>query len=337
MSYREQGVKRKAPEGRAAMACPSRFVDARAARFIRYQEPSGRRFRLHAAQRSFLPRPRLRNMPSIQSPHNPRVKRAVKLRDRRQRSRQGRFLIDGARELLRAWEAGVAMEEVFVCGEYCRTTDALEVLARLDAEAPQIRFDVPEAVLEKIAFGERNEGLVAVAITPSVQLADLPPAASAAIVVLEGVEKPGNLGAVARTADATGMSALVVTGDGATDLYNPNAIRASLGTLFALPVCAATAEETIAWLRRHNIAMFAARVEGSVAYTAADFRQPCAIVLGSEAKGLSPAWQGPDVTAIRLPMLGVADSLNVSVTAAVLCYELLRQRDGAPADGEQTV
>ena len=139
------------------------------------------------------------------------------------------------------------------------------------------------------------------------------------------MEKPGNLGAVLRSADAAGVSAVIVA-DGRTDLYNPNAIRASLGTIFTLPVCEAASGEVLAWLRQRKYNIFAARVDGSVAYTAVDYRGPTAIVLGSEAAGLSSIWTGDDIQAVRLPMLGVADSLNVSVTAAVLFYEALRQR-----------
>jgi tRNA G18 (ribose-2'-O)-methylase SpoU len=145
------------------------------------------------------------------------------------------------------------------------------------------------------------------------------------LAVLEGVEKPGNLGAVLRSADGAAVQALVAA-DARTDLYNPNAIRASLGTIFTLPVCAATAGETLDWLRRHGLAIVAARVDAAVPYTKADFRRPTAIVLGSEAEGLSACWSGADVTPVCLPMLGAADSLNVSAAAAVLFYEARRQR-----------
>ena len=149
------------------------------------------------------------------------------------------------------------------------------------------------------------------------------------VAVLERVEKPGNVGAVLRTADAAGVSALVVA-DARTDLYNPNAIRASLGTIFTLPVAQATAEETLSWLRSRRLTIFAARVNATLPYTEADFRGPAAIVLGSEAEGLTPAWSGAEVRAVSLPMRGAADSLNVSATAAVLFYEALRQR-GLPS------
>lgn len=265
-------------------------------------------------------------MAYIHSVHNPRVKRAVRLRDRRQRMRQGRFVIDGGRELLRALAAGIEIEEAFVCEARCRTPEAQAALSLLAERFPQARFDVPPAVLEKLAYGERDEGLVAVAIAPPLELDRIAVDQGTALVILESVEKPGNVGAVARTADAAGMTGLIVTGDGATDLYNPNAVRASLGALFAVPLAAAPANEVLAWLKEAGIAIFAARVEGSQVYTQADFRGPCAIVLGSEARGLSSIWQGEGVTAVRLPMRGVGDSLNVSATAAVLCYEVLRQR-----------
>ena len=130
-----------------------------------------------------------------------------------------------------------------------------------------------------------------------------------------------------RTADAAGVSAVIVA-DGGTDLFNPNAIRASLGAIFTVPVCAASSRETLEWLKEKGLAIFAARVDGAVDYTSVSYRGPAAIVLGSEARGLSPVWQVPEVTAIALPMRGVIDSLNVSATAAVLFYEAARQRRG---------
>ena len=137
--------------------------------------------------------------------------------------------------------------------------------------------------------------------------------------------KAGQLGRLAPSADAAGVSAVIVA-DGRTDLYNPNAIRASLGTIFTMPVCEAAASGALAWLRGRKLNIVAARVDGGVPYTEVDCRGPTAIVLGSEAAGLSPIWTAADITAVRLPMLGAADSLNVSVTAAVLFYETLRQR-----------
>jgi TrmH family RNA methyltransferase len=266
-------------------------------------------------------------MPLIASLQNPHVKDAVKLRDRRHREKQGRILIDGARELQRAEAGGVRLIEVFVCEPLCRSEDARQLLSNLPSSGATI-YQVAEPVFAKLAFGERAEGVLGVAATPETSLARLRLPDLPLVAVFEGVEKPGNVGAVVRSADGAGVSALVAA-DAQTDLYNPNAIRASLGTIFTVPVAAATAADTLAWLRRRGLAIFAARVDGSIPYTEADFRGPAAIVLGSEAKGLSFAWSGPDVTAVRLPMAGVADSLNVSAAAAVLFYEARRQRSHA--------
>ncbi len=214
--------------------------------------------------------------------------------------------------------------EVFVCQSLCQGDEARELLAELPGHECEV-LGVNEAVFEKLAFGQRAEGVLGVAEMPRPTLASLTLPERAVVAVLEGVEKPGNVGAVLRSADAAGVAAVILA-DARTDLYNPNAIRASLGTIFTVPVCTATSDEVLVWLRQQRLAIFAARVDGSMPYTAADFRGPTAVVLGSEASGLSPAWTAGDIKPIRLPMLGAADSLNVSVTAAVLFYEALRQR-----------
>ena len=146
------------------------------------------------------------------------------------------------------------------------------------------------------------------------------------IVVLEAVEKPGNVGAVLRTADAAGVEAVILT-ESPSDLWNPNTIRASLGAVFRLPVISTSNQEALDWLDANNIQPFVARVDADLRYSSADFASPCAIVLGSEADGVSAFWQRPRFTAVNLPMRGKIDSLNVSGTAAVLLYEVLRQRD----------
>jgi TrmH family RNA methyltransferase len=288
----------------------------------------------------------------ITSLQNARVKAAAKLRDARGRHKQGRIIIDGARELTRALDAGVEMIEVFVCEELCRSSECLKLLEATAGPAAH-EFEVlhvTRSVFEKLAFGERTEGVIGIAHAPSTSLSHLaeslrdslwrlgepqPREGTAPLIaVLEGIEKPGNVGAVLRSADAAGVSALIVA-DGGTDLYNPNAIRASLGTIFTMPVCATSSAETLTWLVEHRLPIYAAWVDADIEYTDVDFNRPCAIVLGSEAQGLSDRWRsktpsatGPagEITAIKLPMLGVADSLNVSNTAAVLFYEALRQR-----------
>lgn len=265
-------------------------------------------------------------MERITSPQNPRVKLAAKLADRRGRRQQGRFAIYGARELRRALEAGVRPTEAFVCPELCKNDDAREALQLL-RQLGVSRLEVAPPLLEKLSYGDRSDGIVAIVQdwTPALGDVKLPP--QPLVAVLEGIEKPGNVGAVLRSADAAGVSSLVIA-DGGTDLFNPNTIRASLGTIFTVPVCCATSGETLGWLRDQKLKIFAARVDGAIDYTRVNFAQPAAIVLGSEAAGLCDVWRAEGVTAIRLPMRGRADSLNVSATAAVLFYEALKQREG---------
>jgi TrmH family RNA methyltransferase len=261
----------------------------------------------------------------ITSRSNPRVLEAVRLRDRRERERTGRTLIDGPRELTTAISAGTEIEVVYALEEEGSTSGS--VVATLEAarlEGIEV-VSVSPPVMERLAFGDRQDGVVAVARIPELGLASLSPEEPALIVVIEALEKPGNLGAILRTADAVGAS--VIAADPRTDLFNPNAIRASLGTIFTVPIAVASTSDTLAWLREREIPVAAARVDASEPYWSADLGRSVAIALGSEAQGLSDAWSGPGVTAVRLPMSGIADSLNVSTTAAVLLYEARRQRE----------
>jgi TrmH family RNA methyltransferase len=260
----------------------------------------------------------------ITSSGNPRIKAAVALRDRKERDARGETLVDGAREIGRAITAGVEIVELFVAPGMIGGEDAQAALAAARArDAPTTT--VRPTVLAKLAFGDRSDGLVAVIRTPPTDLDRLVLPSPALVVVAESVEKPGNLGAILRSADGAGADALIAA-DPRTDLFNPNAIRASLGTIFSVPIASATTSATIDWLRGHGITIVVARVDGAIPYTAADFRGPVAIVLGSEAHGLADAWSGPTMQAVSLPMLGIADSLNVSAAAAILLYEARRQR-----------
>lgn len=263
-------------------------------------------------------------MTPITSLQNQRVKDAIKLRDRRQRTKQGRMLIDGARELGRAIDAGIELLEVFVCESLCHTDEARRALPRLESSGAELLPVTPE-VFAKLAFGDRAEGVLGVARTPTPRLDELRLPDEPLVAVAENIEKPGNLGAVLRSADAAGVSAVLAAGSG-TDLYNPNVIRASLGTIFTLPVAVAPEMEILAWLRERKFRVFAARVDAEKLYTEVSYSGAAAIVLGSEAAGLTDAWSGDGVTPIKLPMCGAADSLNISAAAAVLFYEALRQR-----------
>lgn len=268
-------------------------------------------------------------LPPITSLQNPRIKQAIKLRDRHGRDDQQRIIIDGRREIERALAAGVQLTELFIEPDVL-PPDLERKFVRATRDCNGDVLDVTAMVMQKLAFGERHEGIVATAKTPDSNLeafAKLLAKRSAPplLAIVEGLEKPGNLGAILRTADAAGVSGLIVCA-GRTDLYNPNAIRASLGAIFTVPIAAASRAETIAFLRQRQLKIFAARVDGAVDYAAVDYRSPCAIVLGSEAEGLTRDWHAADVQAVRLPMCGQVDSLNVSATAAVLFYEALRQR-----------
>jgi len=260
----------------------------------------------------------------ITSPSNPRIKNVIKLRDRRPRKQQGRFLIDGRRLVERALAAGVVIYELYLPATDSLTDDTERILEAARTARVEI-LDVSQPVFAKIAYGDHDEGMVAVAETPSYNLDELSLPNDALVIVVEGLEKPGNLGAILRTADAAGCDALLVA-DAVTEITNPNVVRASTGALFTVPIAQADSGEVLAWLRGRGFNVLAAKVDGGIGYASASYRGAVAIVLGSEAEGLSPIWQGDPIQAVRLPMHGAVDSLNVSVTAAVLLYEAQRQR-----------
>jgi TrmH family RNA methyltransferase len=279
------------------------------------------------AHHSAMPAP----TPVIESPANARVKAAAALRDRRSRQEAGLTLVDGGRESLRAMEAGAAVETAFVCRSLLTGRDAQRVVEKVEQSfgpfgAPIELVEVGERAFERVAFGDRSDGVILVVRIPERRLDDLALPDAPLLIVTEDVEKPGNLGAILRTADAVAADGVIAAGG--TDLYNPNVIRASIGTVFSLQVAAAPAAEVAAWLRRRGVRIVASRVDAARLHIEADLTGPVALVLGSEAEGLSDAWRAPDVEGIRLPMLGIADSLNVSAAAAVLLYEAWRQRRG---------
>ena len=237
----------------------------------------------------------------IESSHNPRFRAALALREARDRRATGHILVDGGREIGRALASGVRPVELWVAPERVRDPEARAALR--DAAAGGVpAIHASAALLAQLAVGARAAGLVLVAPTPSPALAAL--------------------------------DALIVA-DPRSDPWNPNAIRASMGTVFRVPLAVCTAAAAMDRLRAERVRIIAARVDGSVPYASADLTGALAIVLGSEADGLSPAWTGPDVSAVHIPMRGVADSLNVSVSAAILFYEARRQRDlgGVGRDG----
>jgi TrmH family RNA methyltransferase len=265
----------------------------------------------------------------IESPANPRIRTALNLRQRRERDRSGLTLVDGAREAVRALEAGASVEAAFVCAALIDTEDADRAVALLRERRIEI-VETADRAFARLAYGDRTDGVVLVVRAPSTDLATIRLGAAEReplVVVTEDVEKPGNLGAILRSADGAGAAAVIAVGG--TDLFNPNVIRASIGTVFSVPLATAPAVAVLHWLREHGLRIVGAKVDAARLHSEADLTGPLAVVLGNEAVGLSPAWDAPDVEAVRLPMLGAADSLNVSVAGAVLMYEARRQRDRA--------
>jgi TrmH family RNA methyltransferase len=267
----------------------------------------------------------------IDSPANPRIRSAAALRERRDRDATGLTLVDGAREARRAIEAGVAVETAFVAPDPVTSEDARAALDALQASGRgDVIVEVGPRAFEKLAYGDRSDGVVLVVRPTPISLDALELGPNPLVVVTEDVEKPGNLGAILRSVDGAGADAVIAVGG--TDLFNPNVIRASVGTVFTTRLAAAPATEALAWLQAHGLRIVAARTDAQRLYVDADLRGPVAIALGSEHLGLSSEWRRADVEGLRLPMAGVADSLNVSVAAAVLLYEAWRQRRG-PAPG----
>ena len=274
---------------------------------------------------------------TITSPSNARVRSTMKLRDATARRQTGLTLIDGQREIQRCLTAKKEIVEIFFEADRLSSLPDTEqeifasLLHQASAQGCSLT-SLSSRPFSKIAFGNRNEGLVAVARFQADLVEDFKPRPDAPIFILEGIEKPGNLGAIFRTADAAGFGGIIICGKG-TDASNPAVIRASLGTVFSMPVACDTTPTVMQWCisRKQNIV--AATPNGTTPWHAVEFANQSAILLGSEANGLSSLWLEADtkkniaLETVTLPMLGLADSLNVSATAAVLAYESLRQRE----------
>ncbi|HEX8327340.1 MAG TPA: RNA methyltransferase [Hymenobacter sp.] len=264
----------------------------------------------------------------LSSPQNPRIKQLLRLQQKSAARRAlGLTLVEGLRELTIAVEAGVPVATVYSCPELAGETgqrDLQQLFSGLD-KAPEW-FEVTKPVFEKVAYREGSDGLLAVLRTPARTLADLRLPPNPLVIVLEAVEKPGNLGAILRTADAAPVDAVLI-GDPRTDLFNPNVIRASIGCVFTVPTVAAPVADILAFLQEKGIRTYAAALAPeSKNYTEYDFRGPTALVMGTEADGLTPQMRAACDETIIIPMRGRIDSLNVSVATAVLTFEAVRQR-----------
>ncbi|GAP71371.1 hypothetical protein SAMD00024442_11_31 [Candidatus Symbiothrix dinenymphae] len=268
-------------------------------------------------------------MERIKSLQNSRIKNISLLTAKAsERKAQQLFVIEGAREISLAIAGKYRFEAVFVCPELLHTANYPEVMP-LVSEACQhgndMAVEVSEAVFQKIAYREGSDGILALAHPKSHNLQDLQLPDNPFVIVLEAVEKPGNLGAILRTADAAKADAVIVC-DPATDIYNPNVVRSSVGCLFTVPVAVCSNEEARNFLHTKHIRTFAAELTATQWYQNTDFTAPSAIIMGTEANGLTDFWLKQANARIKIPMRGVIDSLNVSVSTAILTFEAMRQR-----------
>lgn len=260
----------------------------------------------------------------ISSPQNDRVKDLVRLRDRRHRDRTGQFLIEGFREISRAVDASIRIESLFVCPSLFLGPNENDLIERMREAGTEI-VELAETPFRKVSYRDRPEGLLAVAPQFDTALSGLPVAATPLLLVAESIEKPGNLGTMLRTADAVGADGVIVA-DATTDPFNPNVVRASTGTLFTVPLAVASSEETIEWLRTNSVSIVATTPDTSTEIWDADLTGAAAVVIGAEQYGLSDAWLEAADARIRIPMAGMADSLNAAMAAGVVLFEAVRQR-----------
>ena len=256
----------------------------------------------------------------ITSLQNPKVKSLLALEKPRERRKQCLFLVEGKKEIKMAIEAGYRIGNLFFCEEMI----SLHELGA-DLVDDKLLIPVSREVFNKLAIRENSGGAIAVAEMKPHLLDQIVLKSNPLVLVLESVEKPGNLGALLRTADAAGIDAVIIC-DPQTDFYNPNVIRSSVGCVFTKQIASATSEETIAWLRKNNIRIYCTSLEAATPYHTIDYRGPSAIVMGTEATGLSKVWTESSTANIIIPMQGTIDSMNVSTAAAVVVFEACRQR-----------
>ena len=257
----------------------------------------------------------------ITSGQNPKIKMLLELQEKSKlRREKGLFVVEGRRELGHCLDAGFVPDTVFICPEIHSPSGDM-----LSPDGCKV-FHVSRNVYEKIAYRGGTEGIIAEIKYKDRKLEDIRLRENPLVIVLESVEKPGNLGAVLRSADAAGADAVIIC-DPLTDLYNPNLIRASIGAVFSRQVVTASSGETIAWLKAKGIQILTAQLQDSSLYYDIPMTGPTAIVMGTESTGLTDIWRKAADRHIRIPMLGTLDSLNVSVSAAILLYEAVRQRN----------
>lgn len=260
------------------------------------------------------------NLEIITSTNNPKIKNVLLLQQKKsEREKRGLFVVEGMRELNHCINAGYKIDSLFVC------TDILTDEAEISDIACNNIYHVSSSVYNKIAYRGGTEGIIAIVASKKRTLDKLTLPENPLVVVLESVEKPGNLGAILRSADAAGVDAVIVC-DPLTDMENPNLIRSSIGSAFTVQCASCTSEECISFLKSRKIKILTAQLQDSELYYNTKMDCSVAIVMGTEATGLTEQWRQAADAHIRIPMLGKLDSLNVSVSAAILMYEAVRQR-----------
>lgn len=258
----------------------------------------------------------------ISSVSNKRIKNIEKLQKSSERKALQRFVVEGTKETERACANGFEFEEVY----FCKSIVSMSLLDLIIENNPQcLFFEVSDEVFNKIAYRESSGGVVSILKAKTLALEQIVLRENPLLLVLEGIEKPGNIGALLRTADAAGIDAVIIT-EGKTDIFNPNVIRASLGCVFTLPIALVDTKTALDFLKKNHVSVYVTYLNAAVGYHTVDFTKASAIVMGTEADGISRLWIENSTQNIIIPMKGQADSLNVSVSAAIVVFEAMRQR-----------
>jgi TrmH family RNA methyltransferase len=259
-------------------------------------------------------------MKQITSIQNPFIKSLVQLQEKaKSRKQSGTFLIEGQREITLAIKGGYEIETILFYPAICPETDAKKLLANA------VLIEINKEVFEKLAYRDTTEGVIAIAKSKNLALTDLHLPENPLVLIAEAPEKPGNIGALLRTADAAGLDAVIIANP-KTDLYNPNIVRSSVGCLFTNQIATGTTTEIITFLQEKKIRFYCATLQDSTPYHTQDYTLPTALVVGTEATGLTQEWRDAATQNIIIPMQGAIDSMNVSVAAAILIFEAKRQR-----------
>ncbi len=265
----------------------------------------------------------------ISSLSNPRIKQVVKLRQRSHRDALGLMIVEGFREIQSAQRNQVVLNELYFCEALFLGSNENALMEACAAAGAEL-ISCTKDVFSKISYRDRPDGLLALGPQRKLGLSELKTGGPHLVVIAEAIEKPGNLGTILRSADAAGATAVLVC-DRCTDISNPNVVRASTGTLFTLPVVETSSEEALAWLRANDIKIVATSPDAEAFYTEVDMSQNIAVVVGTEQYGLTDTWLSESDHAVKIPMLGQADSLNVASATTILLYEVVRQRQARTA------